>query len=115
MAHDIRSLGRSALVLVHLIAAVVAALIVVVFYFRPETFAVYDSVDGVAELQLRGSGVRVTLIEPGITDTPFFDTPKPDGLRAADVARAVVYALQQPPGVDLHEMVILPTPPREDA
>ena len=65
--------------------------------------------------ELRGSGVRVTLIEPGITDTPFFDSPKPDGLRAEDVARAAVYALQQPPGVDVHEMVILPTPPREDA
>jgi NADP-dependent 3-hydroxy acid dehydrogenase YdfG len=63
--------------------------------------------------ELRGTGVRVTLVEPGMVDTPFFDEEKPDALRAEDVARAVVYALEQPPGVDLHEMVILPTPPRE--
>ncbi|MEQ8230268.1 MAG: SDR family NAD(P)-dependent oxidoreductase [Gammaproteobacteria bacterium] len=63
--------------------------------------------------ELRGTGVRVTLIEPGITDTPFFDSPKPDGLRAEDVARAVVYALAQPPGVDVHDILVLPTPPRD--
>lgn len=61
--------------------------------------------------ELRGSGIRVTLIEPGVVDTPFFDHPKPEGLRPADVARTVVFALQQPPGVDLHELVVLPTPP----
>jgi NADP-dependent 3-hydroxy acid dehydrogenase YdfG len=61
--------------------------------------------------ELKGTGVRVTLVEPGMVDTPFFDDEKPDALRAEDVARAVVYALDQPPGVDLHELVILPTPP----
>jgi NADP-dependent 3-hydroxy acid dehydrogenase YdfG len=61
--------------------------------------------------ELKGTGVRVTLVEPGMVDTPFFDEEKPDALRPEDVARAVVYALEQPPGVDLHEMVILPTPP----
>jgi NADP-dependent 3-hydroxy acid dehydrogenase YdfG len=62
--------------------------------------------------ELRGTGVRVTLIEPGTVDTPFFDNPKPEGLRAEDIARAVVYALEQPPGVDVHELMLLPTPPR---
>jgi NADP-dependent 3-hydroxy acid dehydrogenase YdfG len=61
--------------------------------------------------ELRGTGVRVTLIEPGTVDTPFFDSPKPEGLRAEDIARAVVYALGQPPGVDVHELMLLPTPP----
>lgn len=61
--------------------------------------------------ELRGSGVRVTLIEPGMVDTPFFDDPKPEALRADDIARAVVYALQQPATVDVHELTILPTPP----
>jgi NADP-dependent 3-hydroxy acid dehydrogenase YdfG len=61
--------------------------------------------------ELRGTGVRVTLIEPGTVDTPFFDAPKPEGLRAEDIARAVLYALEQPPGVDVHELAILPTPP----
>lgn len=63
--------------------------------------------------ELRGTGVRVTLIEPGMVDTPFFDDPKPDALRPEDVARAVLYALGQPAGVDVHELVVLPTPPVE--
>jgi NADP-dependent 3-hydroxy acid dehydrogenase YdfG len=61
--------------------------------------------------ELAGTGVRVTLIEPGIVDTPFFDTPKPQGLRADDVARSVMFALSQPPSVDLHELMVLPTQP----
>jgi NADP-dependent 3-hydroxy acid dehydrogenase YdfG len=65
--------------------------------------------------ELKGTGVRVTLLEPGIVDTPFFDEPKPEGLRPDDVARATVYALEQPASVDLHELVILPTPPEEAA
>lgn len=63
--------------------------------------------------ELRGTGVRVTLIEPGMVDTPFFDAPKPDALRPEDVGRSVVYALRQPPTVDIHELTILPTPPRD--
>lgn len=63
--------------------------------------------------ELRGTGVRVTLIEPGMVDTPFFDTPKPTALRPEDIARAVVYALQQPASVDVHELMVLPTPPIE--
>lgn len=61
--------------------------------------------------ELRGTGVRVTLIEPGVVDTPFFDNPQPEGLRPEDIARAVVYALEQPASVDVHEFVVLPTPP----
>lgn len=63
--------------------------------------------------ELKGSGVRVMLLEPGMVDTPFFDDPKPDALRPEDVARSVVYALAQPPGVDIHELAILPTPPAD--
>lgn len=68
---------------------------------------------GVRE-ELRGTGVRVTLIEPGMVDTPFFDEPKPDVLKAEDIARSVVYALAQPPHVDVHELMVLPTPPIEN-
>ncbi len=53
--------------------------------------------------------IRVTLIEPGMVDTPFFDTPKPDALRPDDIARAVLYALDQPPHVDVNEILIRPT------
>lgn len=61
--------------------------------------------------ELEGSGMRVTLIEPGMVDTPFFDRPKPDVLRAEDVARTVLFALGQPDHVDVHELMVLPTPP----
>jgi NAD(P)-dependent dehydrogenase (short-subunit alcohol dehydrogenase family) len=30
--------------------------------------------------ELIGTGARVTLIEPGMVDTPFFDEPKPQSL-----------------------------------
>ena len=65
--------------------------------------------------ELRGTGVRVTLIEPGMVDTPFFDEPKPEALRPDDIASAVVYALQQPASVDVHELMVLPTPPIDRA
>lgn len=59
--------------------------------------------------EVSGTGVRVTLIEPGMVDTPFFDTPKPDALRPDDVARAVLYAVDQPPHVDINEVLVRPT------
>jgi len=61
--------------------------------------------------EVRGTGIRVTLLEPGMVDTPFFDEPKPDALRPEDVASAAIYALEQPSTVDVHELLILPTPP----
>jgi NADP-dependent 3-hydroxy acid dehydrogenase YdfG len=63
--------------------------------------------------ELKGTGVRVTLLQPGMVDTPFFDAPKPDALRPDDVARSAMYALEQPASVDVHELVVLPTPPHE--
>ena len=54
--------------------------------------------------------IRVTLIEPGMTDTPFFDDrPGEWALRDADVAKAVLYALDQRAGVDVNEILIRPT------
>ena len=55
--------------------------------------------------------IRVTLIEPGMVDTPFFDNrPGPErALHDADVAGAVVYALSQPERVDVNEILIRPT------
>ena len=63
--------------------------------------------------EMRGTGIRVTLIEPGMVDTPFFDEPKPKALRPEDVARTVLFALSQPPSVDISELVVMPTPPTE--
>jgi NADP-dependent 3-hydroxy acid dehydrogenase YdfG len=57
--------------------------------------------------------IKVTLIEPGITDTEFFDN-KPDewALRDEDIAREVLHALTVPPGVEINEILIRPTAQR---
>src|ERR1043166_303183 len=56
------------------------------------------------------TAIKVTLIEPGLTDTPFFDNrPGEWALRDDDIARAVMYALEQPAGVDVNEILIRPT------
>ena len=62
-----------------------------------------------ARLELDGSGVRVTLIEPGTVDTPFFDDRVTGALEPDDVARAVMYAVGQPPHVDVNEILVRPT------
>ena len=59
--------------------------------------------------ELDGTGVRVTLIEPGMTDTPFFDEQPADALSADDIARAVMYAVGEPPHVDVNEILVRPT------
>jgi len=63
-----------------------------------------------ARKDLHGTGIRVTLIGPGIVDTAFYDDP-PGGapLTPDDVARAVLYALEQPPHVSINEIIIRPT------
>jgi NADP-dependent 3-hydroxy acid dehydrogenase YdfG len=62
-----------------------------------------------ARLELSGTGVRVTLIEPGTVDTPFFDEQPKDALEPDDIGRAVLYAVSQPPHVDVNEMLVRPT------
>jgi NADP-dependent 3-hydroxy acid dehydrogenase YdfG len=62
-----------------------------------------------ARQELDGTGVRVTLIEPGMVDTPFFDAPVQDALEPDDIARAVMYAVAQPPHVDVNEILVRPT------
>jgi NADP-dependent 3-hydroxy acid dehydrogenase YdfG len=62
-----------------------------------------------ARLELNDTGVRVTLIEPGMVDTPFFDNPGEGRLGAEDVARTVMFAVSQPPHVDVNEILIRPT------
>jgi NADP-dependent 3-hydroxy acid dehydrogenase YdfG len=64
-----------------------------------------------AELRARedGNRIRVTLIEPGMVDTPFFDNRPGDfALSDDDIARAVDYALSQPDSVDVNEILIRP-------
>jgi NADP-dependent 3-hydroxy acid dehydrogenase YdfG len=61
-----------------------------------------------ARQDLNDTGVRVTCIEPGMVDTPFFDNPVSNALEPDDIARAVLFAVQQPPHVDVNEMLIRP-------
>ncbi|HSJ64515.1 MAG TPA: SDR family oxidoreductase [Gemmatimonadaceae bacterium] len=68
----------------------------------------------VLRAELRGSGVRATLVSPGPTDTPLWDAHDPDAregfvprasmLRPDAVADAVAYALTRPPGVLIEEL-----------
>ena len=56
------------------------------------------------------SAIKVTLIEPGMTDTDFFDNrPGEWALQDTDIAKAVMYALEQGPNVDVNEILIRPT------
>lgn len=59
--------------------------------------------------ELDGTGVRVTVVEPGMVDTPFFDDAVSGALEADDIARAVLYAVSQPPHVDVNEILVRPT------
>jgi NADP-dependent 3-hydroxy acid dehydrogenase YdfG len=62
-----------------------------------------------ARQELNGTGVRVTLIEPGMVDTPFFDNPVSNALTPDDIARAVMFAVSQPAHVDVNEILVRPT------
>lgn len=68
----------------------------------------------VLRVELRGTGIRVTLVSPGPTDTALWDRHDPDAgegftprsamLRADAVADAVHYAVTRPPGVLIEEI-----------
>ncbi len=65
-------------------------------------------------LELRGmhdnQAIKVTLVEPGMVDTPFFDNPPMEGaLQPEDIAAAVMFALEQPARADINEILIRPT------
>jgi NADP-dependent 3-hydroxy acid dehydrogenase YdfG len=61
------------------------------------------------ELRAADSRVRVTVVEPGMVDTPFFDNPVSDALEPDDSARIVMFALDQPDRVDLNEILVRPS------
>ena len=72
--------------------------------------AIGESLRGELRQMHENTAIKVTLIEPGMTDTPFFDnSPGESALRDSDIAKAVVYALEQGPGVDVNEILIRPT------
>ena len=58
--------------------------------------------------EVADTDIKVTLIEPGAVDTPFFENRPSNALEADDVARAVMFALTQPPHVDVNEILVRP-------
>jgi NAD(P)-dependent dehydrogenase (short-subunit alcohol dehydrogenase family) len=72
----------------------------------------------ILQAELQGSGIRTTLVSPGPTDTRLWDPLDPDGrddlparasmLAPLDVANAVVYAVTQPPRVNVEWLRIMP-------
>lgn len=73
------------------------------------------AVAGIAEtirLELSGTGVGVTLIEPGPVATGFGGATSPvadfPALSSEDVARTVLFTLTQPSGVDINEILLRP-------
>jgi NADP-dependent 3-hydroxy acid dehydrogenase YdfG len=58
--------------------------------------------------EVSDSDIKVTLIEPGMVDTPFFENRPNGALEASDIASAVMWAISQPPNVDVNEVLIRP-------
>jgi len=71
--------------------------------------AIGEALRGELRMMRENNGIKVTLIEPGMTDTPFFENRPEAALRDDDIAAAVMYALGQGPGVDVNEILIRPT------
>jgi NADP-dependent 3-hydroxy acid dehydrogenase YdfG len=72
--------------------------------------------------QEAGADLRVTAVSPGMTRTELVDSVPDAGARAAArermdeigmpadaIARAIAFAIEQPPGVDVGEIVVRPT------
>lgn len=72
--------------------------------------------------EVTGRGVRVTIVEPGAVATELVDQNRDEirqvirgtlgdvpPLEADDIARAIVYALSQPPNVSINEVLVRPT------
>ncbi|MEK4248502.1 SDR family oxidoreductase [Paenibacillus sp. FSL W7-1287] len=68
-----------------------------------------------------GSHIRATLVSPGVTESELADSITDDGARqlmkeyrrvalpASAIARSIAYAIEQPDGVDVNELVIRPS------
>jgi NADP-dependent 3-hydroxy acid dehydrogenase YdfG len=72
--------------------------------------AIGESLRGELRQMHDNTKIKVTLIEPGMVDTDFFDNrPGEWALQDTDIAKAVIYALEQRDGVDVNEILIRPT------
>lgn len=58
--------------------------------------------------EMREWGGRCTVIAPGMVNTDFFDSPKPDKLQPDDIANSVLHAITAPSHAAIHEILIMP-------
>lgn len=58
--------------------------------------------------ELGQHGIRVSSIDPGMVETPFFDNPQPDALRPEDTARAFLYIIELPRHARIAEIEMNP-------
>ncbi|MDJ0653569.1 MAG: SDR family oxidoreductase [Xanthomonadales bacterium] len=58
--------------------------------------------------ELAPHGIRVTSIDPGMVETPFFDSPQPQALRTDDIAQAFMYIVKLPVHARIAEIEINP-------
>ena len=58
--------------------------------------------------ELSPHGVRVSSIDPGMVETPFFNDPQPQALRPEDIAKAFLYIVELPPHARIAEIEINP-------
>ncbi len=86
--------------------------------YKATKFAVVGLHDALRK-ELGGEGIRLSLIEPGAVCTNWgYNVPEEamkesrdsvEGLRAEDIAKALVYSFAQPANVNLQEALIMPT------
>ncbi len=61
-------------------------------------------------LEVADQGVRVTSIEPGMVDTPFFDDGAPEwALEDADIADAALFAISRPTRATISTVTVRPS------
>lgn len=64
-------------------------------------------------LMATGDGVGVTLVTPGMVDTPFWDNrggrPDAPAMTAGQIADCILFALEQPAGMDINHIQMRPT------
>ena len=58
--------------------------------------------------ELGPHGIRVTSIDPGMVETPFFSQAQPDALRTEDISRAFMYIIELPSHARIAEIEINP-------
>lgn len=92
--------------------------------YNASKFAVWALTQG-TNLDLLGTNIRVSSIDPGITETDFFKSRYPDdpkkahdmvqgfkALQAQDVAEAALFVANRPEHVNVFDMILLPSAQR---